>query len=735
MTILNPDDSGRGLPDIADKTIPPPIKTSNHTGSTKFSIVSRLNFTLRLLLLSLMLTGISSTVALIYINSIESNVISRVAPLINLNNKLNAQVLSANLNTRSYLVTRKQTFLNQYQQSIKDYSSTYNKALPLQNVVEKQQKYLQNENDAAQNSFSTLNHLIQHPVASQSSAADLIVIVNQTNGPEQIFENQYTAANLAYRSQQNYYTSQIRLVSLVGIGLVMLIFLVSLILGLRQSYFISSNIRGMLERLIGTLKAQERGDSAAQANFADSNEELELANAINNMIARRNSLQVLLEQQYANEKISRKNLEEERALREAIATTLYKDLDATSAFQRAIEGFGKALRADRAIVRVMANGKPGPTIFQWNSPSTDTSQSDEYSLENADQLRQLLYQESDQLSNALTRGSYICIEDVAIDERLSEYSRLLALQTGLRAFMSVPVVGESGPEAILVALIEGKTRTWSDRDIQIATTLAAGLGATLAAIRLYDIERQGLESMRKLDKVKDEFLASISHELRTPLTSIIGYLELLKDEIDDGNISAKYTRMLDAIDRNSVRLLDLIENVLTASRIESGKLEISASTFPISQLISTSTETIIPQASAKQIDIDIQLSPELPDITGDITLLDRAMLNLLSNAVKFTPPTGTITVTAKAKSGNLEITVADTGMGISEEEIGKMFTKFYRTTNAKEEVIQGTGLGLSITKAIIEAHSGTIKVESTLGEGSKFTFTIPIGKHQTPKEP
>lgn len=730
MTSLNPDVANLGNSNLEDQTDRDQTKESESSVSPNFSIVKRLNFTLRLLLLSLLITGIASTAALIYVNSIESNLTTRVAPLIRLNDQLNAQVLNANLDARSYIITQHQVFLSQYRQSLQAYQNTYNDALKLQNAKHTGHKYLQNENNAAQQSFATLNQLIKSRAPSNSASSDLATIIDQTNGPEHIFAIQYAAANNAYRSQQNTYISQIRLISISGIGLLVVLFLLSLILGLRESYSISASISGMLERLIAMLKAGQRGDPALLSNSAESGEEYELASAINNMVAKRDSLQTLLEQQYEKEKASRQRLEEERTLREALATTLYEDLDATSAFQKAIEGFGKALRADQAIVRIMENGKPGPPIFQWNSPSKPPSNSDDYSLDNEDQLRQLLYSESDQLSSALTRGSYVCVDDVANDERLSQYSRLLALQTGLQAFMSVPVVGESGPEAILVALMEGKTRTWNDRDIEVATTLAAGLGATLAAIRLYDIERRNLDLMKQLDRAKDEFLASVSHELRTPLTSIMGYLELLKDEVDDGNISKQFSGMLDAIDRNSVRLLDLIENVLTASRIESGKLELSPAVFPVSQLISTATEAIVPQANSKQIDIDIQISPDIAAVTGDIALLDRALLNLLSNAVKFTPPGGTITIAAKEVPGNIEISVADTGMGISQDEIGHMFTKFYRTTEAKQQVIQGTGLGLSITKAIIEAHSGAITVESTLGQGTKFTFTIPIGDRE-----
>lgn len=704
-------------------------ETKVSESDSKFSILSRLTFTLRILIFSVVITGIIGTTTLIYLNSIQSEVINKIEPLTGINQQLDAIFLNAIYDARNYVLDDQSTFKIQYQQSVALYDSTYRRALTLQNQLVENHNYLGNENLAAQHSFTVLNELIKESKTSNDTIAYFTAVVTQINGARQIYESNFQIANSALENQQKSYQSKTRLISIFAIGINLIIFLLALILGLTRSRILNSSIQGLLSRLTNTLKAHERGDLSARAESSLSKEELDLANAINSMASARQSLELLLQQEYEKEKRARENLEEERALREALAATLYKDLDATTAFQNAIEGFGKALRADRAIVRIIENGKAGSTIFQWYSPTSTNVDSDDYALENIDQLRRLLYQESDQLSQALTRGSYICVDDVANDPRLSEYSRKLAATTGLGAFISVPVVGESGPEAIMVASIEGKTRNWSQRDIETGTTLAAGLGATLAAIRLYDIERQNLESMKRLDKTKDEFIASVSHELRTPLTSIIGYLELLKDEVEEGNISTKYEKMLDAIDRNSIRLLDLIENVLTASKIQSGKLELSTTTFQVSQLISGSVDTITPQSNAKQIQIRVQISPDVEGITADITLLDRAMLNLLSNAIKFTPPGGTVSVIAKAESGYLEISVTDTGMGIPKDEIDNMFTKFFRTTQAKEGAIQGTGLGLSITKSIIEAHSGTIEVESTLGEGTTFTLKIPLGNN------
>lgn len=698
--------------------------------NTDFSIISRLNFTLRILLFSLVITGIVGTSALVYLNLIEAKVIHKIEPLTNINSQLNLTFLYANHDALSYILTDQSAFLAQYQNMTQQFGNTYHKELTLENQLHMTDQLLKNEDNAALNSFAIFDNLIRRSTGNSSNIADLTAIVTQINTAGKVFENNYATTNAQLENQQKKYQTETDIISIIAIGFNLAIFLISLIIGLNRSSILTSSIQGLLSRITSTLKAQEKGDLSARAETSFSKEEIELANAINSMASEHQSLQILLEQQYEQEKVSRQNLEEERTLREVLAATLYKDLDASVAFQKAVEGFGKALKADRAVVRMLEKGTPGTAIHQWISPSLEIQATDNFADESFDQARRLLYLESNELSNAHSKGAYVAVNDVANDERLSENSRIQSLKTGLGAFISIPVVGASGPEAVLLASIEGKTRTWSDRDIQIGTTLAAGLSATLTAIRLYDSERENLDIMRKLDKTKDEFLASISHELRTPLTSIIGYLELLKDEVEAGKISIQYAKMLDAIDRNSVRLLDLIENVLTASRIESGKLEISASKFPVSQLISASTETIIPQAAAKQINIDIQLQPDLADVTGDINLLDRAMLNLLSNAVKFTPPNGVITIAAKTESGNLEISVADTGMGIPEEEIGQMFTKFYRTSQAKEGFIQGTGLGLSIAKAIIEAHSGTIEVESTLGKGTKFTFTIPYNIHK-----
>ncbi|MDA8080493.1 MAG: HAMP domain-containing sensor histidine kinase, partial [Actinomycetota bacterium] len=248
---------------------------------------------------------------------------------------------------------------------------------------------------------------------------------------------------------------------------------------------------------------------------------------------------------------------------------------------------------------------------------------------------------------------------------------------------------------------------------------------TLTAIRLYEQERANLVAMKKLDESKDFFLASVSHELRTPLTSIVGYLELLKEEMEEGKIPQTYSRMLDAIDRNSKRLIDLIENILTASRIESGNLELSKTRTHITPILMRTAETVMPQVNSKHIDLKITVSERLPDLEIDARLIERVLLNVMSNAIKFTPDGGTISIIAHKESKSVAVSISDSGAGIAPEELEKLFTKFYRTAAARDNAVQGTGLGLVIVKAIIEKHGGSVALTSKVGEGTTFKILLP----------
>ncbi len=235
-----------------------------------------------------------------------------------------------------------------------------------------------------------------------------------------------------------------------------------------------------------------------------------------------------------------------------------------------------------------------------------------------------------------------------------------------------------------------------------------------------------ISEKQKLERMKLEFVASVSHELRTPLTSILGFTELILDE-GPGALAPLQREFLESVYESSQRLEWLINDLLDVSRMETGRYILDLRDVSALELIRGAVESVEPLAVEKGISLKLEATPDLPRLHGDGRRLRQVLDNLLSNAVKFTPSGGTVTVTAWADEGqSLVVKVRDTGMGIPPEDIGRIFDRFQRGSNVTGEDVGGTGLGLYIAQTIVEAHGGTIAVQSELGQGSTFTLALPL---------
>lgn len=238
-------------------------------------------------------------------------------------------------------------------------------------------------------------------------------------------------------------------------------------------------------------------------------------------------------------------------------------------------------------------------------------------------------------------------------------------------------------------------------------------------------QRVLLGELRAADKAKSDFISTISHELRTPLTSITGYLEMLQDGLG-GALNENQQMMIDVVDRNSHRLLNLIEDVLTLSRVESGSFKVDRTEADIRSLISGAVETLLPSIHTNGLRLDVDVAQNCGSLIGDGDQLERVMLNLMNNAVKFTPSGGRISVTAYRQEQSVVITVSDTGAGIPIEEQPHLFSRFFRASTAQAQAVQGTGLGLTIVKSIVERHGGTVSLQSAPGVGTTVYVELPV---------
>jgi len=216
----------------------------------------------------------------------------------------------------------------------------------------------------------------------------------------------------------------------------------------------------------------------------------------------------------------------------------------------------------------------------------------------------------------------------------------------------------------------------------------------------------------------------MSHELRTPLHTVIGFAELLAEELE-GPLNEKQQRFVDHIHKDSLHLLELINDILDISKIESGRLELRREVFDMATALEETLSTIRPQAKAKSIELQTHMS--IPGaIFADRLRIKQILFNLLSNALKFTPEGGRVRVEGAQNDGFIEISVTDTGIGIPKEQHEAVFDKFYQVGATTKGVREGTGLGLAISKALVEEHGGRIRLESEPGKGSRFAFTIAL---------
>ena len=262
-------------------------------------------------------------------------------------------------------------------------------------------------------------------------------------------------------------------------------------------------------------------------------------------------------------------------------------------------------------------------------------------------------------------------------------------------------------------------------------TLASELSLGLDRVRLIAVEREQLtalneqnEQLRELDRMKDQFVSTVTHELRTPLTSMIGYLEILVGS-DAGEMTPdERQHFLEIVDRNCHRLNDLVDDVLDAARIDSGRFSIERTDVDLALLASERIESIRASADQKQVELRLTIDRAPPSVHADPMRVGQLLDNLLSNAVKFTAPGGVVGLTIATNGDTVHIEVVDTGVGIPEDEVDKLFDRFFRASTAA--TVQGTGLGLSIAKTIAESHGGMISVESEVGVGTTFSVDLPL---------
>jgi PAS domain S-box-containing protein len=283
-----------------------------------------------------------------------------------------------------------------------------------------------------------------------------------------------------------------------------------------------------------------------------------------------------------------------------------------------------------------------------------------------------------------------------------------------------PVKSEGGLRVSVIIRDVTERKQAEDKIRAMHENFTRELSATNRQLELRNRE------VERANRLKSEFLASMSHELRTPLHTVIGFSELLSEELE-GPLNQKQKRFMGHIHRDSLHLLELINEILDLSKIEAGRLELNLEVFDVASAL----PEVLPSAKAlgaqKSIEIESR-AMEGVSVQADRVRFKEILYNLLSNAVKFTPDGGKIQVDVTRGDGFAEVSVTDTGLGIPPEEHENIFQEFYQVGATTKGVREGTGLGLAITKRLVEQHGGKIRVESEPGKGSRFTLTLPLAE-------
>ncbi len=480
---------------------------------------------------------------------------------------------------------------------------------------------------------------------------------------------------------------------------------VAMALALAASLSTLRSITRPLRRLPGTVQRLAAGDQAARADEAGAAEIRDVALSVNAL---------------ADESDRLRAEEHERAQLRAVAREagirIRESLSAEDVIREACASIEQNLDCDLAFMHMVSDGQiSGPEGDErgWPPPSGF--------------LVNLPDEAVDWATELLRKHASLIIQDLPgkEGEQVPAPIREPLLRLGVVSHIITPI----GIGSELLGMIAGERtshgRPWTAAWIDAFESIAADIGRGLNHARRYEKENHLVEELKSLDRAKSDFLATVSHELRTPLTSIVSFVEMLLDQ-DAEPMTATQDQMLQTVDRNATRLLHLIENVLTLSKMEMGAFESERQPTNLAELVVGALATLQPAAAAKHLSLTSSCPDDGLVVSGDASQLDRMLINLLSNAVKFTLEAGAVQATAVRDGDWAVLTVRDTGVGIPEQDKKALFTRFFRASNAIERAIPGTGIGLAIVRTIVINHGGELDLQSREGEGTTVTVRIPL---------
>ncbi|MFE5752344.1 ATP-binding protein [Streptomyces massasporeus] len=678
-------------------------------------VAHRLGLAFGLLTLLIALCGASALIGALVLESHRDRIIDHVLPAQDDNVRLLNAGISAQRSMRGYLVTGDRSELAAFRaarESIASISSEVraHKVLDEDDLTTQQRQieaYLRVADDQAKTTPGSASAVTLTREASQRFNAFEVTnarLDDQMSEEEQRLEDR---ADTAIRA------------GIAGFGIALL---AALALAVYTSVHTTRALTGPLRRTERTLGRLTAGDHAARAEVTGPEEIRAVARSVNLLADQRDRLRAVEQERQRLSTVAK-----ETGIR------IRDRLDVGYVLDEACNGLGEVLAADYVFILLAEEDGSGfPVARVWSA---------ERGLLPDEERRRIPTLPAEVVRDHYRRGTPWLVTDLPQyvpdatpmpgapgsfgKTGMPAENRAAAAALGLDSAVIIPIgVGEEPIGAVSVARTSAD-RPWRPVDIEIAESMAGGVGRALHTALLYEKESGLVHKLRALDQAKSDFLSTVSHELRTPLTSIVGYIELLKDE-DTGPLSPPQARMLDVVDRNANRLRALIEDLLTLSRIESGAFTSHKTPIDLRQLVTSAADAMRPAAGAASVGLETYCPEQPLVLDADGEQLDRVLMNLLSNAVKFTRSGGTVSVRADAQDGEAVLSVSDTGIGIPAAEQEKLFQRFFRASNATEQAIPGTGLGLTIVHTIVANHGGRTQVRSEEGRGTTITTWLPL---------
>jgi signal transduction histidine kinase len=475
--------------------------------------------------------------------------------------------------------------------------------------------------------------------------------------------------------------------TLIGILIVLAAALVAVVTFL--AYRTARSITRPLESLAAAAQRIEAGDLAARVHQVSPHEIGTLERAFDTMAA---SL-------YERERAQREYLDEVRAVNE-VADAVVGVTDAERIFARSLDRMVSLLNADGGaiVIRQDPPGAPPGSGGRLDAPATVGVDPE----------------------TAITLAMRVLVRSEVDSDRI----RLSSVYAGdLRFVAHVPLSARGRTIGLLSAYFH-EQREITDTQARALRTIARLVSVANENADLVSELRVNNLQLERANRLKSEFLASVSHELRTPMNAIIGYTKLMLDGLD-GELTGQQQTDLFRVAQAADNLLGLINGLLDLAKIEAGKMELSVEEVNIAEVTAEALELVRPHADEKGLAVRSAILSALPNVWADRARVRQIMANMLANAVKFTER-GSVTVSAGAAEGWVTVSVSDTGVGITPEAQAYVFDEFRQADSSTTRRYGGTGLGLAISKRLVTLHGGRIWVDSEVGKGSTFHFTLPI---------